>query len=248
MKEHSNENNLAVTQVDHYLLLRKCDVVEKVKLIVWKWAARAGLILNHYHHCSMADSSFGLQGVLPWCSLEQIDKLVLLLQEEECGIKRLKTHCTLCICPLSARGPAGECSLCLSELLWFIGIAVLTLHVDILLHFFNLLFNFYYFNQWKRCSFEFSPKLAFQSNTPDIFHPFSGSDIATITSSCQQTHSLSSAECSKKDEKYKDCFSPDVFSFNVSWKHQTVWATCWQHDAFGTEEEQNDICKEKCQS
>lgn len=129
VKEHSNENNLAVTQVDHYLLLHKCDVVEKVKLIVWKWAARAGLILNHYHHCSMADSSFRLQGVLPWCSLEQIDKLVLLLQKEEYGIKRLKTHCTLCICLLSAQGPAGKCSLCLLELVWFIGIAVKTLHV-----------------------------------------------------------------------------------------------------------------------
>lgn len=34
--EHWKENNLAVTQVDHYLLLHKCDVVEKVKLIVWK--------------------------------------------------------------------------------------------------------------------------------------------------------------------------------------------------------------------
>lgn len=36
VKEHRNENNLAVTQVDHYLLLHKCDSVEKVKLIVWK--------------------------------------------------------------------------------------------------------------------------------------------------------------------------------------------------------------------
>lgn len=101
--EHRKENDLAVTQVDHYLLLHKCDVVEKVKLIVWKWAARTGLILNHYHRCTMADSGFGLQGVLPWCSLEQIDKLVLRLQREECGMKRLKTHCPLCNCPLSTQ-------------------------------------------------------------------------------------------------------------------------------------------------
>lgn len=32
------ENDLAVTQVDHYLLPYKCDVAEKVKLIVWKCA------------------------------------------------------------------------------------------------------------------------------------------------------------------------------------------------------------------
>lgn len=103
MREHRKENDLAVTQVDHYLLLHKCDVVEKVKLIVWKWAESAGLILNHYHHCTMADSSFGFQGVLPWCSLEQIDKLVLRLQREECGMKRLKTYCPLCNCPLSVQ-------------------------------------------------------------------------------------------------------------------------------------------------
>lgn len=102
VREHGKENDLAVTQVDHYLLLHKCDVVEKVKLIVWKWEEGAGLILNHYHHCTMADSGSGLQGVLPWCSLEQIDKLVLRLQREECGMKRLKTHCPLCNCPLSA--------------------------------------------------------------------------------------------------------------------------------------------------
>lgn len=36
VREHRKENDLAVTQVDHYLLLHKCDVVEKVKLIVWK--------------------------------------------------------------------------------------------------------------------------------------------------------------------------------------------------------------------
>lgn len=102
VREHRKENDLAVTQVDHYLLLHKCDVVEKVKLIVWKWEERAGLILNHYHHCTMADSGCGLQGVLPWCSLEQIDKLVLRLQREECGMKRLKTYCPLCNCPLSA--------------------------------------------------------------------------------------------------------------------------------------------------
>lgn len=100
--EQRKENDLAVTQLDHYLLLHKCDVVEKVKLIVWKWEEGAGLILNHYHHCTMADSGSGLQGVLPWCSLEQIDKLVLRLQREECGMKRLKTHCPLCNCPLSA--------------------------------------------------------------------------------------------------------------------------------------------------
>lgn len=35
-REQRKENDLAVTQVDHYLLLHKCDVVEKVKLIVWK--------------------------------------------------------------------------------------------------------------------------------------------------------------------------------------------------------------------
>lgn len=103
VREHRKrkENDLAVTQVDHYLLLHKCDVVEKVKLIVWKWEELAGLILNHYHHCTMADSGSKLQGVLPWCSLEQIDKLVLRLQREDCGMKRLKTHCPLCNCPLS---------------------------------------------------------------------------------------------------------------------------------------------------
>lgn len=36
VRQHRKENDLAVTQVDHYLLLHKCDVVEKVKLIVWK--------------------------------------------------------------------------------------------------------------------------------------------------------------------------------------------------------------------
>lgn len=36
VREHRKENDLAVTQLDHYLLLHKCDVVEKVKLIVWK--------------------------------------------------------------------------------------------------------------------------------------------------------------------------------------------------------------------
>lgn len=36
VREHREENDLAVNQVDHYLLLHKCDVVEKVKLIVWK--------------------------------------------------------------------------------------------------------------------------------------------------------------------------------------------------------------------
>lgn len=30
VREHMKENDLAVTQVDHYLLLLKCDVVEKV--------------------------------------------------------------------------------------------------------------------------------------------------------------------------------------------------------------------------
>ena len=102
VRQHRKENDLAVTQVDHYLLLHQCDVVEKVKLIVWKWGERAGLILNHYHHCTMADSGCGPQGVLHWCSLEQIDKRVLRLQREECSMKRLKTHCPLCNCPLSA--------------------------------------------------------------------------------------------------------------------------------------------------
>lgn len=81
---------LAVTQVDHYLLLHKCDVVEKVKLIVWKWAEPAGLILYQHHHCTMADSSFRHQGVLPWCSLEQIDMLVLLLRREDCVHEAIK--------------------------------------------------------------------------------------------------------------------------------------------------------------
>lgn len=112
-REHREENDLAVSQVDHYLLLHKCDVVEKVKLIVWKWEECAGLILNHYHHCTMADSSSGLQGVLPWCSLEQIDKLVLHLQREECGMKRLETHCPLCNCPLSAYARQENSLLCL---------------------------------------------------------------------------------------------------------------------------------------
>lgn len=103
VRDHWKENVLAVTQLDHYLLLHKCDVVGKVKLIVWKWGEGAGLILNHYHRCTTVDSSSRIQGVLPWCSLEQIDKLVLHLQREECGMKWLKTHCPLCNCPLSAQ-------------------------------------------------------------------------------------------------------------------------------------------------
>lgn len=75
------KNVLAVAQLDHYLLLRKCDVVEKVKVIVWKWGEGAGLILNHYHRCTAADSGYWIQGVLPWCSLELIDKLVPHLQK-----------------------------------------------------------------------------------------------------------------------------------------------------------------------
>lgn len=122
--EQRKENDLAVTQLDHYLLLHKCDVVEKVKLIVWKWEEGAGLILNHYHHCTMADSGSGLQGVLPWCSLEQIDKLVLRLQREECGMKRLKTHCPLCNCPLSAEARQENVCSVFSVLVWFIGAAV----------------------------------------------------------------------------------------------------------------------------
>lgn len=122
--EQRKENDLAVTQLDHYLLLHKCDVVEKVKLIVWKWEEGAGLILNHYHHCTMADSGSGLQGVLPWCSLEQIDKLVLRLQREECGMKRLKTHCPLCNCPLSAEARQENVCSVFSMLVWFIGAAV----------------------------------------------------------------------------------------------------------------------------
>lgn len=122
--EQRKENDLAVTQLDHYLLLHKCDVVEKVKLIVWKWEESAGLILNHYHHCTMADSGSGLQGVLPWCSLEQIDKLVLRLQREECGMKRLKTHCPLCNCPLSAEARQENVCSVFSVLVWFIGAAV----------------------------------------------------------------------------------------------------------------------------
>lgn len=122
--EQRKENDLAVTQLDHYLLLHKCDVVEKVKLIVWKWEEGAGLILNHYHHCTMADSGSGLQGVLPWCSLEQIDKLVLRLKREECGMKRLKTHCPLCNCPLSAEARQENVCSVFSVLVWFIGAAV----------------------------------------------------------------------------------------------------------------------------
>lgn len=124
VREQRKENDLAVTQLDHYLLLHKCDVVEKVKLIVWKWEEGAGLILNHYHHCTMADSGSGLQGVLPWCSLEQIDKLVLRLQREECGMKRLKTHCPLCNCPLSAEARQENVCSVFSVLVWFIGAAV----------------------------------------------------------------------------------------------------------------------------
>lgn len=35
-KRRRKENDLALTQVDHYLLVHRCDVVEKVKVIVWK--------------------------------------------------------------------------------------------------------------------------------------------------------------------------------------------------------------------
>lgn len=36
VRRHGTENDLAVTQLDHYLLLHKRDAVKKVKVIVWK--------------------------------------------------------------------------------------------------------------------------------------------------------------------------------------------------------------------
>lgn len=64
------ENVLAVTQMHCYLLLHKCDVVERVKLVVWKWRGRcSGLVLNHHHLCTRVDSKSRHQGAVSWCSL-----------------------------------------------------------------------------------------------------------------------------------------------------------------------------------
>lgn len=64
-REQREENDLAPTQVDRYLLVHRCDAVEKVRVIVWRRGARTGLLLNHYRHCTAADSGSCRQGVLP---------------------------------------------------------------------------------------------------------------------------------------------------------------------------------------